>query len=387
MEKYLAGTITGPEWEQLVRMSESAPNQVILQKMVDDILAAGPPGEDEERKLRDLIYRQMERRMQVREPAPVIRVRRLATAAAAIVLLIAGVAAYRFSHDNGPRSNGTHPAMAATQGNDDVLPGSNKATLTLSNGTVVLLDSVHNDAIPLQGGSHVLKAGDQLIYAAAAVSSREKTDMVYNILSTPRGGQYRLNLPDGSRVWLNAASSIKYPTTFTGKDRVVSITGEAYFEVTDNQAMPFKVRVNDAEITVLGTHFNVMAYEDEGPANTTLLEGSVKISQSNSSTLLQPGERAEWDAKGDIKLRKDVDVNEAVAWKNGYFYFNHAGLPSVLRQLTRWYDIEVVYKGMPPVRQFEGEIERDLTLSQVLKLLERNGVQFTIQGKKLIVMP
>src|SRR6185312_1588485 len=195
-------------------------------------------------------------------------------------------------------------------------------------------------------------------------------------------------LSDGSKVWLNAESAITFPTAFTGNERKVTIKGEAYFEVAHDASKPFQVTVNGMQVQVLGTHFNINAYEDDDYIKTTLLQGSVKVTKGNESVLIAPGEQAKVNnASGDIKIKKDVDLDEAVAWKNGFFYFSHADLQTVLRQFSRWYDVDVEYEGVLPKRLFEGKIQRSLNLSEALRILETNDVHFKIMGKKIEVTP
>lgn len=284
---------------------------------------------------------------------------------AAAVLIVAGVSLFLVKSN---RTGDHDMTFSGTVAPDDILPGSNKAILTLSDGRKIELKEgaeIFND-----GGVNINKNNGELIY--------NKTNILaYNIMSTPRGGQYRLSLPDGTRVWLNASSSITYPTAFHGRERKVSITGEAYFEVAYDETKPFHVEVNNITVEVLGTRFNINAYPDEQQVTTTLLEGSVKINAS----FLQPGQA--W-ANGVIR---NADTEQAVAWKNGYFNFNRVGLPAVMRQISRWYDVDVVYEGKIPDLLFLGEIQRELQLSDVLEVLKRTEVHFKIEGKKIVVMP
>ncbi|MEO8582250.1 MAG: FecR family protein [Flavitalea sp.] len=267
----------------------------------------------------------------------------------------------------------------------DASPGGNKAILTLGDGTKVLLDNAHNGLVALQGKTSITKLSEgQLAYD---VTSETSSLITTNTMSTPRGGQYQLRLPDGTIAWLNAASSITYPTAFTDKERVVKITGEIYFEVYKDPTKPFRVILPDAsEIKVLGTHFNVNSYSDEGDIRTTLLEGKVKVNNGNNSMDLAPLEQAVIDKK-IISLNKKADITQVMAWKNGWFNFEGADLKTVLRQLSRWYDVDVVYEGNISTEKFGGEIERSLLLSQVLNVLKSAGAKFSIEGKKLIVAP
>ncbi len=268
---------------------------------------------------------------------------------------------------------------------NDIMPGGRKALLTLSDGSQIILDSASNGLLSKQGGTKVIKlANGQVQYTASTLGNIET---VYNTMSTPVGGQYQLTLPDGSRVWLNASSSIHYPTAFLEKERRVTITGESYFEVAKDASKPFIVKIyNGAEVRVLGTHFNIKAYTDEDEIKTTLLEGSINISTGSKKILLVPGNQAKIDRSGIIKVQVDTDLEETVAWKNGNFKFNSADVSSVLRQVARWYDIKVVYLNKPSTEnRFTGIIPMSVNLSRLLKWLEYSDVHFKLNGKKLIV--
>ena len=266
----------------------------------------------------------------------------------------------------------------------DVLPGGEKAILTLSDGSEIILDSASNGTLTQQGNTRIIKlANGQLAYKAKGSPNR----MLHNTMRTPRGGQYELLMPDGTKVWLNASSSLTYPTAFIGLERKVKLTGEAYFEVAHNSNMPFKVEVSGLEINVLGTHFNVNAYEDEVTTKTTLLEGSVQIKKGTSAAVLEPGQQAQLGKNGEITMVGGFDLEEVIAWKNGLFSFNGADLPTIMRQLSRWYDVEIQYKGEIPKRRFTGQVFRNLKLSEALKVLELNHVHFEIEGKRLTLIP
>lgn len=283
----------------------------------------------------------------------------------------------------------------------DRAPGKNVAVLTLSDGSSITLDSAQNGLLARQGNSSVTKSGDGAL--AYQPAKGVKTVAVYNTLSTPRGGQYRLLLPDGSQVWLNAASSISYPTAFTGSERSVTITGEAYLEIAPNATMPFRVKVNapqgQKDVLVLGTHFNIKAYEDETTVTTTLLEGSVRLegpgdgegrgdpkgTADAKGTILRPGEAGQWRADGSMYVDPNANLEEAVAWKNGLFHFERADIAEVMRQISRWYDVEVVFRGKQPDTRFDGEITRNSNLSEVFKILQLSNVHFTVEDKKVIV--
>jgi ferric-dicitrate binding protein FerR (iron transport regulator) len=273
----------------------------------------------------------------------------------------------------------------------DVLPGSNKALLTLGDGSTIVLDSANTGNLARQGNTQVLKLGDgQLKYKSGPGDDRAAVS--YNTLATPRGGQYRLVLPDGSQVWLNAASRIRYPTAFIGHERRVTVSGEAYFEIAANASMPFKVLVDRGtgnkdpmEIEVLGTQFNVNAYADETAIRTTLLEGSVKLIKGTSSGVMKPGQQAQLEENGEIRWIPGADVEKAVAWKNGVFEFGDENLQTVMRQIARWYDVEVEYEGNIPADRFTGRVSRKTSLSGVLKILQLSDIRFTVENKKIIV--
>ena len=274
---------------------------------------------------------------------------------------------------------------------NDILPGGDKAILTLANGSQIILDSAANGVVAQQGKTEVMKlANGQLVYKGAG---DQENDVLYNTMATPRGGQYRLVLPDGSRVWLNAVSSIRFPTAFTGQERKVEISGEAYFEVVKDPSRPFRVLVRpvagnrNMEVEVLGTHFNINAYQDEPAIKTTLLEGSVKVTNGTDHTMIRPGQQTQLSINGVTKVIQDADVSEAVAWKEGRFQFNDTELKTIMRQVMRWYDVDLEYKGNVPDRYFTADISRNKTLSGVLTILKLSDVDFKLDGKKLTVTP
>ena len=267
----------------------------------------------------------------------------------------------------------------------DAAPGGNKATLTLANGSVIILEDADNGTLSEQGNIKIVKLDDgELAYNTSG--EENNTEIVYNTISTPKGGQYQIVLADGTKVWLNAASSLYFPTSFTGKERNVELTGEGYFEVAKNASMPFKIKVNDTEIEVLGTHFNISAYENEDEIKTTLLEGSVRINKGSQSVTLKPGEEAV-DKKGTslITVKKGVDVEASVAWKNGYFQFENLTIKQIMRQISRWYNVDVIYEGKAPSGHYVGKPSRDLNLSEIIKLIEISGVKIVINDKTVIV--
>ncbi|HEX6431930.1 MAG TPA: FecR domain-containing protein, partial [Niastella sp.] len=280
---------------------------------------------------------------------------------------------------------------------NDVAPGGNKAILTLGDNSTIVLDSAGNGQLAQQGSSVVSKTKEgELKYESGIPAGREQSAITYNTLSTPRGGQYQLVLPDGSKVWLNAASSVRFPTAFVGNERRVEIKGEAYFEVAtirlhSGQKMPFKVHFSSADkqgtVEVLGTHFNINAYDDEDEMRTTLLEGKVRTSMVNGQwSILEPGQQAVIH-HSQLTIHDNVDIESIMAWKNGLFHFENADIKAVMRQLSRWYDIEVEYKGALKNEPLFIEIPRNTNLSDVLKVIGSTaGVRLKFEGKKVTVL-
>ncbi|SEO59252.1 FecR family protein [Niastella yeongjuensis] len=318
--------------------------------------------------------------------------------AAAAVLLVAGSAVYWFT----TRNTSIKPVPFVTIKTTppiDAAPGGNHATLTLSNGSVILLDQAATGDLAHQGGSRIVKSNNgQLVYYPATTGT---TAIEYNTISTPRAGQYHIVLPDGTHVWLNAASSLRFPTSFTGKTREVEVSGEGYFEVVKNKNMPFKVITPPlpggpgGAVQVLGTHFNINAYEDEEVAKVTLLEGSVKVGRGQQaagregSVILKPNEQATVTQPSlttqSIPVQT-VDVQKAIAWKDGFFEFNNLPLPAIMRQISRWYDVDVGMEASYPDKRFGGRISRKLNLASIISMLETYGVHFKMENKKLIVI-
>jgi transmembrane sensor len=296
---------------------------------------------------------------------------------------------------------------ASTPVAHDIMPGKQGAVLTLADGRQVVIDSAGNANIAQQGNVVVSQQNGQLVYRKEKGGNNKVEEgsapLAYNMLSTPKGRQFELMLPDGSKVWLNAASSIRYPVSFTSDERRVEITGEAYFEVEKNPAKPFRVAIftspgnQMAEVEVLGTHFNINAYSDEQAINTTLLEGKVKVTalatqpqatNNKLQTILKPGQQASISDKSSKILVQTVDADAFIAWKNGFFNFQDASLQQVMRQLARWYDVDVKYESGIPNIEFGGKMGRDLTLSNVLHFLEKSGLHCSLENNHtLIVKP
>jgi len=322
---------------------------------------------------------------------PVVRLWKRIAVAASVILFISGVSYWIVVRDNKLKENVIASTVATSAKPSDILPGGNHAVLTMADGSTIVLDQVRNGKIR-HGNATINKQAGLLVYDGSA-PLKAGVPVTYNTLSTPRGGQYQVVLPDGSKVWLNASSSLHFPTAFVGNTREVELTGEAYFEVAHissfgggrEEAKPFQVKVNDMRVEVLGTHFNVNAYQDENAIRTSLLEGSVKITKGAVSDLLKPGQQGVIK-KNENKIEiKKADMDEVIAWKNGLFQFDGANITTIMREIGRWYNVDIIYAGKVPVRSFEGKISRDAQLSDVLKILALSNVKFSVEGKKIIV--
>jgi transmembrane sensor len=308
-------------------------------------------------------------------------------AAAAIILLVLSVGGYFIFNNPAPKQIAETGKQKLHK--NDVAPGGNKAILTLANGSQIVLDSAANGALTQQGNSKIIKLNNgQLAYDPL---NQKPGEVLYNTISTPNGGQYQIVLSDGSKVWLNAASSLRFPASFSGKEREVELTGEGYFEVAKNVAMPFRVSVNNMQVEVLGTHFNVNAYSDESTIKTTLLEGAVKVKNempANSvsrSALLKPGEQADFTKDHNFKINSHANIEEVIAWKDGNFEFNDTPVTDIMRQIARWYNVEIDYKAGQPARKLTGKISRNVNLSEVIGMLQYTGVNMKIENRKIII--
>jgi ferric-dicitrate binding protein FerR (iron transport regulator) len=304
-------------------------------------------------------------------------------AVAAVLILLLGVGGYFFFN----RPSQPPPAgKTAVPAGDIVTSGSAHAILTLAGGKRIVLDSAGNGRLAIQGNMQVVRLADGRIAYDAGGNVLAGNTAFYNTLTVPRGSKVAsLVLSDGTRVWLNAASSITYPTTFTGKDRSVQLEGEAYLEIAKDKNKPFRITAEGCSIEVLGTHFNVNAYSDEPVLRTTLLEGSVSITKGSDKKILSPGQQAV--VKDKILLDDHVDLDQVIAWKTGIFNFNRITLKEAMRQLSRWYDVDVEYPSGLADKKFGGEMGRDLTLTQVLRLLNGMDMHFKLEGRKVIAFP
>lgn len=368
IEKYLQGSASEEDIAIIYQWYDSFDDSVVL---VDD----------DEARLRARLFNKITPHARIAtEPSSIIPLKKRTEnyvwyAAAAILLFMLGtMAVLKFSSQ---KLNDAELAKAIR-----FKPGASLATLKLSSGKIIQLGNnqtkdVHgkNDAVI------AVNTGNELYY-----KHESATDDELQTLTTPKGGQYSLTLSDGTKVWLNAASSITYPSSFQGNERKVELTGEAYFEVAKNAARPFRVTSGNQTVEVLGTHFNINAYNDEPWVRTTLLEGKVKVTAGNDETFLIPGQQAQLDSKGLI-LNKDADIEESTAWRNGYFVFNHEHIESIMRKISRWYDVDVSYQGAISKDWFGGTVSRYENAAEVLRELELTGqIHFKIEGRRIIVL-
>lgn len=303
------------------------------------------------------------------KPSPKIAWRKwISYSAAAILLMVVGIGVYKYTGSQ--KETSTIIALQTY----DINPGSLKATFTAADGSSVNLDEQSHVAI---NQTLATKEGFLL------VKNTGKAQKGYNLLKTPKAGEYKMILPDGSKVFLNSASIIRFSNNFNKGDRRVELYGEAYFEVAHNKDLPFIVKFNNTEVEVLGTHFNISAYQGE-KATATLLEGSIKIRTNKDQGLLKPGDEASI-ANGMLNVQK-VDTYKSIAWKEGMFYFHEDGIQEILDQIARWYDVKIQYKGEPGTKKYSGDIRRQATLNQVLEMLNAvSGADFTLKDRTVTV--
>lgn len=321
--------------------------------------------------------------------------RPLLTGAAAVALIALSFGIYW-------RSTGSRDQVATTPeqsvATPDILPGGNKATLQLADGSTIYLNDIKDGDVAAQNGIQITKAEDGLLtYSVTAATQLKQAALQYNTISTPKGGQYRVILPDGTSVWLNAASSLKYPIVFAGNVRQVELTGEGYFEVSDQRTgngekIPFLVNTATQIVEVLGTHFNISAYQDEPFTKTTLLEGAVKVARNGNSVeksiVLKPGEQSTLTAQRKMTV-STVDTDNIVAWKSGLFQFQDSDIESVMRELSRWYDVEVEFEGKVPDIKLWGKVYRNVNASEALRILSYFDLKYRIiqkgNTKKIVI--
>lgn len=377
LHKYQEGTLTAPEATELNNWFHAL-------NLADTDLETWISQMGGKEKLTDDLFIDFKERLgQTRKKAKILYLRRMVAVAASIVLFLSAGLYFLL-----PKQQ---VKLTAQNQKQDIRPGSDKAILS-ANGRQFVLDSVNNGVIINRGNLAINKnANGQIAYAAKTPSSLERAGneaAIYDTLTIPRGGQYQLKLADGSRVWLNSATQIRYPERFAGNERKIElISGEAYFEVKHNDAMPFKVIVKGQTIEDLGTHFNINAYDDEPAIKTTLLEGSIRIAKGSQTAILKPGQQSIIQSINNSIIIKDADTEEAIAWKNGYFKFDNENIQSIMRKVARWYDVDIQYQGNMPNEELGGKMSRYKNVSEVLEMLElTKSVHFKVEGRRIIVM-
>lgn len=383
LENYITGQISKTDQKKFFDLLEQREYQELLEQVLREEWDQNSFEEIIDPNMANLVEYYVLDRINKKNTAPVrvISFFRKYTVAAAVVVLLIVFSAVSIIFVNRHKSENEISRTKQQIKQFDVPPGSIGAILTLNNGNQIVLDSVHTGLIAQQGASRIVKVGDRLSYNSKDTS----TDIIYNTISTPKGKQFpNLILADGSKVWLDAGSSIRFPVSFVGNERTVEITGQAWFDVVHNSKMPFKVIAKGTEIVDLGTEFNVTAYNDEPQIKITLLKGSIRI----QSKILKPGQQAIIAPNNAMQIVNNSNIDEAIAWKNGFFSFKATDVKGIMRQLSRWYDVDVRYEGVDPTETFSGKIDRNLPLSEVLKILKKTRVHFRIEeGKKLIIQP
>lgn len=339
----------------------------------------------------DILMQQTWADMFEQQPARIVPMKRKSffrVAAAAVLILVMGAAAYLVLSKPGQKNSSPVAQGQEQRFKNDVQPGTNKPQLVLADGRTVILDSAALGLLATEGNVKVVRDKEgNIVYGGSGSQMTDHRSLLYNTITNPRGSKVvPLTLVDGTKVWLDAGSSITFPNAFVSNERKVQITGQAYFEVVHNASKPFHVQNGRVDVTVLGTHFNVNAFDDEDAVRVTLLQGSVKVSNSEGTAIIKPGEQATLTSNLKPQTSNNVDLESTMAWKNGIFKFQDIGIESLMKQLARWYDVEVVYQDKPSDR-FVSTIPRDVPASQVFKILETTGrVHFKIEGKKVTVM-
>lgn len=385
LDHYLAGTTEPEEEKELMALIAKSDEEEALQELLLRFIGEAQPEYQPSQETRDAI---LEAIFKVQLPGKVVPLKSRPkiwrwVAAAAIILLLAG-GSYLLFMDR----SGNEPAIALEQSTHDVNPGSYKARLTLSDGSTIVLDSARAGQLARQGSTVIMNRDGEIAYE----SGKGTIDVVYNTVSTGNGETYSFSLPDGSKIWLNSASSIHFPVAFSGQERRVEVRGEVYVKVAHDPKKPFIAAAGGLEVLALGTEFNVNAYADEESTSATLVEGKVKVAPEGdskaekvSSVILEPGQQTKMLRNGELTAAAKVNVDEIAAWKTGLFHFESADLKTILRQFARWYDIEVVYEGKVTDRKFFVIVSRSTSLKGVLELLQDNNILFKLEGKKLIV--
>lgn len=388
---FVDGKISRSEYEQLFDYIRSASDEdAELNHAADNVFRNIKSYEDLSKDEKELLYKNITGSIQaeedISEEGPVRSSWfRIGIAASVLVVLAAGLFFYL-------NQTQVEPALSVKKIEKPVViePGGNKAVLTLSDGSKIILDNAKNGVLAKQAGVSIQKTSDgELLYSFSnlegSTAGQTTEDIIYNKIETPLGGKYQINLPDGSKVWLNSASSLRFPALFSGDTREVELNGEAFFDVAKNKNKPFKVITKDQIVEVVGTQFNINSYGDEEAIKTTLIEGSVKIIYKDKVVLLTPGQQFQ---PNELKPKVvEADTEEVIAWKNGYFLFKNEDIRSIMRKLSRWYNVEVSYVGDIPEVGFGGNISASKDISEVIAVLQlTNAVHFKIEGRRITVM-
>jgi ferric-dicitrate binding protein FerR (iron transport regulator) len=376
-QKYMNGQCSPMEKELLDAYSDEM-------KLLDDTWADDLVNQND---ARDRIWQKLSDSRKVVEMAPRKNTRYRWMAAAAVLLLTL-LASLFYMKNEKPEQ---HASAVVTKVNPKpIVPGGNKAYLTLTNGTNIILDDAKNGEIAAKTGVKVSKTGNGMLvyhFENKAGETAVNAAPEFNTITTPRGGQYKVELVDGTKVWLNAASSIKFPQAFTGADREVELTGEAYFEVAKNKAKPFIVKANGTQVQVLGTHFNVNAYSDNANITTTLIEGSVRMSNAGSAVMLSPGQQGTTTEKGAAIKVSRADTEENLAWIKGFFVFHDESIVNIMKQVSRWYDVDVEYRDDVQQNEFGGTISRYKNITELLNNMQlTRTIHYKIEGRRVIIM-
>lgn len=385
LDRFKNGNCSEAETQELLQMLRDPAFDASLNKIWQNFRDAPSPlsTQTSQEILQNILSSETyQKKAVIHQPGRMRRVVQVFAVAASLVIILFSVTYFLLKKSPTPHRAGivasTKPPV------NRIVPGSQRAELILEDGSTVNLDSAENGNIAFQGSVNVKNINGRIEYVPGK-HKQPQLSAKFNTLRTPKGGFYQLTLSDGTKLWLNAASSLRYPVAFDGKERVVELKGEGYFEVAKDAARPFRVLVNDMSVEVKGTHFNVMAYENETAVKTTLLEGSVSVTGAGHSALLNPGQQAELSSHNQLKVISDVNLDQVIAWKNGYFHFDRAGLEVLMRQIERWYDVDVQYVGKIQQRSFGGKISRSSNIRDVLKILELSKVSFRIENKNIIV--
>jgi transmembrane sensor len=386
-EAYTSRRATPEEEQELMEAIMNSDEDLEFKKHLQKVWDEAEPGSDDGYNKWDNLFERIvdSDREKVVPMAPVSSNKRIWLRVAAAAVIIFFITGAYFLLVPGKSTPDNAKLVQQTSVDDISAPVENKAIIALSDGRIISLSGLDHGLLANDGDTRLVKQSDgQLVYQTTTVGPAKT--MLNNTLYNPKGSKViNVVLADGSRVWLNSASSITYPVEFVGNERKVTIKGEAYFEVAHNEQKPFKVVKKGVEVTVLGTHFNVAAYDDEEAMKVSLLQGSVKVTEGNHKVLLLPGQQAQ--VRSGIEVKPDIDPEQVVAWKNGFFSFSNTSLQEVMQQMARWYDVDIKYEGQVPQRQFGGKIRRSSSMKEALKILEESGVHYRVNEREIVILP